>query len=128
VRIEILDRAEDDLVRGFGFYEEQQAGLGAHFRECLLAAIDLLCIHGGVHWVAYRDFRRALSKRFPLAIFYTVSGETVFIHAVVDCRRRPVRREGARAGSTPRKSRPVDKIRNAVIAHVDRAKTALPAT
>jgi hypothetical protein len=89
VRIEILDKAEDDLVSGFKFYEEQQRGLGAYFRECLSADIDSLRIHGGVHRIVYCNYHRALSKRFPFAIFYTVSGETVFVQAVVDCRRRP---------------------------------------
>jgi plasmid stabilization system protein ParE len=89
VRIEILDKAEDDLVNGFKFYEEQQPGLGAYFRENLSADIDSLQIHGGVHRVVYRNYHRALSKRFPFAIFYTVSGETVLVHAVVDCRRKP---------------------------------------
>ena len=87
--IEILDKAEADLVNGFKFYEEQQPGLGAYFRETLSDDIELLRIHGGVHRVVYRNYHRALSKRFPFAIFYTVSGETVFIHAVVDCRREP---------------------------------------
>jgi hypothetical protein len=89
VRIEILDKAEGDLVNGFKFYEEQQPGLGAYFRENLSADIDSLQIHGGVHRVVYRNYHRALSKRFPFAIFYTVSGETVLVHAVVDCRRKP---------------------------------------
>jgi hypothetical protein len=89
VTIEILDKAEDDLANGFAFYESQQAGLGAYFRESLSADIDSLQIHGGVHRIVYRNYHRALSKRFPFAIFYTVSGETVFVHAVVDCRRRP---------------------------------------
>jgi hypothetical protein len=89
VRIEILDKAEDDLVYGFKFYEEQQPGLGAYFRESLSADIDSLRIHGGVHRIAYRNYHRALSKRFPFAIFYKVSGAKVFVHAVVDCRRRP---------------------------------------
>jgi hypothetical protein len=89
VRIEILDKAEDDLVNGFKFYEEQQLGLGAYFRESLSADIDALRIHGGVHRVVYRNYHRALSKRFPFAIFYTVSGATIFVHAVVDCRRKP---------------------------------------
>jgi hypothetical protein len=30
-----------------------------------------------------------LSKRFPFAVFYTIADETLYIHAVVDCRRRP---------------------------------------
>lgn len=87
--IEILDKAEDDLVNGFRFYETQQPGLGAYFRDSLSADIESLQIHGGVHRVVYRNYHRALSKRFPFAIFYTVSPETVFIHAVVDCRRKP---------------------------------------
>jgi hypothetical protein len=29
------------------------------------------------------------SKRFPFAIYYTLSNDTVLIHAVVDCRRDP---------------------------------------
>ena len=87
--IEILDKAEDDLVNGFAFYESQQSGLGAYFRESLSADIDSLRIHGGVHRIVYRNYHRALSKRFPFAIFYTVSSNTVFIQAVVDCRRKP---------------------------------------
>ena len=89
VTIEILDKAEDDLVGGFAFYESQQAGLGAYFRESLSFDIESLGTHGGIHRIAYRNYHRALSRRFPFAIFYTVSGETVFIHGVVDCRRRP---------------------------------------
>ncbi len=87
--IEVLDKAEDDLVNGFKFYEVQQAGLGTYFRESLSVDIESLRVHGGVHRVVYRNYHRALSKRFPFAIFYTISGETVFIHAVVDCRRKP---------------------------------------
>ena len=87
--IEILDKAEDDLVNGFAFYESQQSGLGVYFRESLSADIDSLRIHGGVHRIVYRNYHRALSKRFPFAIFYTVSSHTVFIQAVVDCRRKP---------------------------------------
>jgi hypothetical protein len=89
VTIKILDRAEDDLVSGFKFYEEQQRGLGAYFRESLLADIHRLRIFGGIYRVVYRNYHRALSKQFPFAIFYTLSSETVFVHAVVDCRRKP---------------------------------------
>jgi len=89
VTIEILDKAEDDLVKGFEFYEGQQRGLGAYFRDRLSADIESLRIHGGVHRVVYRNYHRALSKRFPFAIFYTIAGDIVFVHAVVDCRRKP---------------------------------------
>ena len=87
--VEILDKAENDLVNGFVFYEEQQQGLGTYFRESLFADIDSLRILGGAHRAVYRQFHRALANRFPFAIFYTVANETVYIQAVVDCRREP---------------------------------------
>jgi hypothetical protein len=89
VTVEILDKAEDDLVHGVQFYEMQQPGLGSYFLESLFADMESLQVHGGVHRVVYRNYHRALAKRFPFAIFYTVSGDTVFVHAVVDCRRKP---------------------------------------
>jgi hypothetical protein len=89
VRVEILDKAEDDLVHGFQSYETQQPGLGSYFLESLFADMESLQVHGGVHRIVYRNYHRALAKRFPFAIFYTVSVDTVFVHAVVDCRRKP---------------------------------------
>jgi len=83
VRVEILDKAEDDLVHGFQFYETQQPGLGSYFLESLFADMESLQVHGGVHRIVYRNYHRALAKRFPFSV------DTVFVHAVVDCRRKP---------------------------------------
>ena len=54
--VEILDKAEDDLVHGFQFYETQQAGLGSYFLESLFADMESLPVHGGVHRVVYRNY------------------------------------------------------------------------
>ena len=70
--VEILDKAEDDLVHGFQFYETRQPGLGSYFLESLFADMESLQVHGGVHRLVYRNYHRALAKRFPFAIFYTV--------------------------------------------------------
>ena len=45
--------------------------------------MESLQVHGGVHRIAYRNYHRALAKRFPFAIFYTLSGDTLFVHAVL---------------------------------------------
>ena len=87
--IRILDKAEDDLVEGFQFYETQQRCLGTYFLTSLYSDIESLRFYAGVHRKAYRDYKRMLSKRFPFAIYYTVVNDNVLIHAVVDCRRRP---------------------------------------
>ena len=58
MRIEVLDKAENDLVEGYLFYEEQQAGLGAHFLESLYSDIESLRLHAGIHRKPYRNFHR----------------------------------------------------------------------
>jgi plasmid stabilization system protein ParE len=87
--IEILDRAAVDLIDGFHFYEAQQPGLGDYFLNSLYSDIESLQLFAGIHRKAYKKYHRLLSKRFPYAVFYTVSKKTVFVHAVVDCRRDP---------------------------------------
>ncbi len=89
MKIQILDQAVEDLIEGFHFYEDQQKGLGAYFLANLRADIESLRIYAGIHRQAYKHYHRLLSKRFPFAVFYTVEAGTVFIQAVVDCRRDP---------------------------------------
>ncbi len=89
MKIQILDMAKDDLVEGFYFYDKKEAGLGNYFLSTLFSDIERLKVFGGIHGKAYKAFYRALSKRFPFAIYYTIEGNTVWIRSVVDCRRRP---------------------------------------
>jgi plasmid stabilization system protein ParE len=88
VRIEILDDAQEDLIEGFHFYEGSSAGVGSYFLDCLFSDIDLLLEFSGIHPIVF-GFHRSLSRRFPFAIYYDVTGETVRVHAVLDCRRNP---------------------------------------
>jgi hypothetical protein len=89
VRVQILDLAKDDLIRGHRFYERREAGLGNYFLDSLYSDIDSLRLFGGIHRKAYKGFHRALSKRFPFAIYYKVEGNIVRVRAVVDCRNDP---------------------------------------
>ena len=87
--ISILDLARDDLINGYHFYENQSPGLGSYFLENIYSDIESLKYTGGAHYVIHQQFHRALSKRFPWAIYYNLSDQTVYIHAVIDCRRDP---------------------------------------
>lgn len=89
MNLQILDRAVTDLIEGHAYYEDREAGLGAYFLANLYTDIESLRLFGGLHPKPYRHFHRLLSKRFPFAIFYTLEDDTVRVHAVVDCRRRP---------------------------------------
>lgn len=87
--IRILDAAECDLAEGRDFYEKQRAGLGTYFLDTLFSDIDSLQLYAGIHRIFFGKYHRLLSRRFPFAIYYTLSGDTVTVHAVLDCRRNP---------------------------------------
>jgi hypothetical protein len=47
-----------------------------------------MAVHGGVHAKVF-SYHRALSKRFPFAIYYRVEADVVRVRAILDCRRNP---------------------------------------
>ncbi len=89
MKLQILDLAMDDLIKDYDFYERSERGLGDYFLTNLYSDIESLMVFGGIHRKAYHEFHRAISKRFPFAIYYTVENEIIQIRSVVDCRRRP---------------------------------------
>ena len=42
MRLQLLDRARDDLIEGFHFYEDKEAGLGGYFLVNLYSDIESL--------------------------------------------------------------------------------------
>ena len=88
MRLRTLDAAETDLVEGFRFYEQQEAGLGLYFLDALFMDIDSLVAHAGVHEMIHGYFRQ-LSRKFPFAIYYKVERKDIRVYAVLDCRRSP---------------------------------------
>lgn len=82
MKIQILDLAKGDLIEGHRFYEEMDAGLGAYFLEHLYTDIETLATLDELHSQPYGRFHRALSKRFPFSIFYTVEDSVVKVRAI----------------------------------------------
>lgn len=89
MKIKILKSASQDLVDGYYFYEKQADGLGSYFLDSLFSDIDSLKIYAGIHSIHFEIYRRLLSKRFPFAVYYKIVDGTIFVHAVLDCRRNP---------------------------------------
>lgn len=69
MKIAILDQAKRDLIEGFRFYEDQDAGLGSYFLTNLYPDIESLRIYGGIHSKPYKGYHRKLSRRFPFAVY-----------------------------------------------------------
>jgi plasmid stabilization system protein ParE len=86
--LKVLESAQEDLWRGYLFYEEQQPGVGDHFVDTIHAEIDSLVLYAGIHPIR-NGHHRVLSSTFPFAIYYKLSNAVVTIHAVLDCRQDP---------------------------------------
>ncbi len=90
MNVRILRSALIDLADGRRFYERQGEGLGDYFFDTLFSDIDALALHGGVHRKIF-GFHRALSRRFPFAIYYKMIEGDVLVFRVLDCRQDPRR-------------------------------------
>lgn len=88
MKISILSIAVKDIELGQSFYEQQQQSLGIYFLDSIFSDIDSLLIFAGVHQQFF-GYYRALSKRFPYAIYYKLNGEMIEIWRVLDYRQRP---------------------------------------
>jgi len=89
MKIKILDEARDDIAIGIRFYDSQNYGLGGYFLDSIMSDIESLHLYCGVH-VKIKNYHRLLSKRFPYAIYYKYDDNTIYIYAVLDCRRNPL--------------------------------------
>ena len=90
MKIKILRTAINDLEYGRKFYDRQGDGVGDYFFDSLFADIDSLALYGGIHSKHF-GFYRLLAKRFPYAIYYKISDDTIIVFRVLDCRRDPKR-------------------------------------
>ena len=88
MKIRILREAEQDLLDGFLFYEQQEEGVGEYFLDSLFSDIDSLYLYAGIHAVHF-GFYRLLARRFPFAVYYRVEEGDAFVYAVLDCRMNP---------------------------------------
>ncbi len=89
MKIRISASAEAQLQHGFRFYERQAPDLGGYFLDSLMADIDSLHIHAGVHIQCFGRYHRMLAKRFPFSIYYRIENRIIQVYAVLDNRRSP---------------------------------------
>jgi len=89
MKLRLLDVAVEDLMEGAHYYDAKEAGLGDYFLASLYSDIEKLATFGGIHPLAYPHIHRALSARFPFAIYYSIQGDEVLVRAIIGCRRSP---------------------------------------
>lgn len=97
MRLIVRPDAEADVAAGYGWYEEQQEGLGAEFVEEVSATIDAIEEEPLRFPKTFRELRRAIVHRFPYGIFFVLRPNAIIVVAVMHLARNP-RRIRRRAG------------------------------
>jgi plasmid stabilization system protein ParE len=87
----VRPEAEADIAAAFAWYEEQRAGLGTDFLDEIERCFQRIEDHPEAYSIAYRRYRRALTRRFPYKVFYVVEQDFVSIVAVIHAARHPQR-------------------------------------
>jgi hypothetical protein len=68
-KVLVLAEAASDIERGIDFYNAIEDGVGLYFRDSIIAEIRRLSVYFGEHRI-HSGYFRALSSRFPYAIYY----------------------------------------------------------
>jgi plasmid stabilization system protein ParE len=89
----IRPEAEADLVYARDWYERQREGLGAAFLLCVDEVLERIGRTPEMYTAVYRDVRRALTRRFPYAVYYRLVGREVVVLGILHTRRDPRERQ-----------------------------------
>ena len=79
----LAPEAETDVVEAYEWYEARRRGLGEEFLSCVDAALSGISRTPDLHAIAFANYRRALVRRFPYAVFYEVVDELVTVYGVL---------------------------------------------
>jgi plasmid stabilization system protein ParE len=77
----ITPEAEIDLDAAYSWYE-QKVGRGEDFLGRVDACIQAILRFPEMHALFHRNYRRALVRRFPYAVFYEYADDTVTVYCV----------------------------------------------
>jgi plasmid stabilization system protein ParE len=83
----IRPEAEADLVNARHWYERQREALGAAFLLCVEEVLERIGRTPEMYTAVYHDVRRALTRRFPYAVYYRIAGNEVVVLGILHTHR-----------------------------------------
>lgn len=87
--LKVRSRACDDISKIALWYEEKSLGLGKDFLLCLDATIEQIKRNPLIYSKYYKEYHRALLRRFPIGIFFIVFNNLISVVSVMDLRQDP---------------------------------------
>lgn len=87
----LLPEARSDLAEAYGWYELQSQGLGREYVGAVEATLEAIKRTPLIFPVVYCEYRRALVKRFPFAIFFEMdtNRNCLFVYSIFHCAQDP---------------------------------------
>jgi plasmid stabilization system protein ParE len=89
VELIIVPEAFQDVEKAYGWYEDCRDGLGEEFLSCVDASIQKICRFPEIYPIIYKEYRRALVRRFPYAIFYEYEGGKIIVYSIFHTSKNP---------------------------------------
>ena len=83
-----------DLDTAFAWYERQRTGLGCQFIDCVEACFEKIARSPSLYEPVLGEYRRALVRRFPYAVFFSLSSDGVMVYGVIHTARDPGKWQG----------------------------------
>lgn len=82
VELILAQEAQQDIEEAYGWFEEQRVGLGEDFLIRVDACIQKICRMPKLYAKIHEEYRRALVRRFPYAVFYEYIGGKVIVYSI----------------------------------------------
>src|SRR5580692_3383136 len=85
----VAPEAELDVTEAYVWYESRRAGLGEEFLSAVDASMERIRRQPTIYPRVHEEYRRALVRRFPYAIFFEYAETAVTVYAVFHTSRDP---------------------------------------
>jgi plasmid stabilization system protein ParE len=87
----LAPEAEEDVALAYGWLEARRLGLGEDFLARVDACLQSVRRNPRLYPVVHEEYRRALVRRFPYAVFYEHTEQRVLVYAILHTSRDPLR-------------------------------------
>ena len=88
-RLVSIPEVDSDVESAFTWYENERGDLGLDFLNEVRAAYDRIAEYPLQYEEIYSDVRRALTRRFPYAVYFTIDGDSAVVFAILHASRDP---------------------------------------
>lgn len=79
----------EEIDDAYGWYENQQKGLGEDFLTEVQATMDRIILNPELHSICYKTVRHVRLRRFPYAVYYRMEPLRITVIAVHHAKRDP---------------------------------------